>query len=115
MFVEERPAFLLSPNFSLVFSSLHLSSSRSLWLSELPPLLPPPACGRRWFCPVPSRKASPSRLKSLAFGTTSRFFLGVLITLRRKMLSLRVRYANPRSLRLSLRPLWFRSLRCWGV
>src|SRR5437588_7527814 len=44
-FVEERPAFLLSPNFSVAFSSLCLAPPRSLWLSELPPPPQPPPYG----------------------------------------------------------------------
>src|SRR5437879_1243328 len=53
-------------SFTVDFLSLCLASPQSLWLSELPSPLPPPPYGRQWSCPLPSRKPSPSRQKSLA-------------------------------------------------
>src|SRR5207253_837077 len=100
------------PNFSVL--RFRLASLRSLWLSEPTPLPPPPPCGRRWSCPVPSRKPSPSRLKSLAFGTTSLSFRDGFIALRRNCL-LSGRLTTPRLLPILPRLLRFLSLRCWGV
>src|SRR5437588_6094359 len=113
-FVEERPAFLPSPNLSVIFSSLRLASPRSLWFSEFPPPPPPPPYGRRRFCPVPSRRTSPSRPKSLAFGTTYLSFLDVFTEMRRNC-PLSGRPSVPRLLPILPRPLRFLSLRCWGV
>src|SRR5205807_9632443 len=113
-FVEERPAFLLSLIIYGRFSSLRLASLRSLWLSELPPPLPPPPYGRRRFCPVPSRRTSPSRLKSLAFGTTSLSFRDGFIVLRRNC-PLSGRSRLPQLLPILPCLLRFLSLRCWGV
>src|SRR5437868_15395774 len=70
-FVEERPAFLPSPNFSGTFSSLRLASPRSLWFSEFLPPPPPPPYGRRRFCPVPSRRTSPSAPRIYPFSMSS--------------------------------------------
>src|SRR5437588_12550144 len=113
-FVEERPAFLPSPNFSVTFSSLRLASSRSLWFSEFPPPPPPPPYSRRRFCPMLSRRTSPSRLRSLAFGTTYLSFLDIFTGMRRNC-PLSGRPRVPRLLPILACRLLLRLLRCWGV
>src|SRR5437899_10148713 len=113
-FVEERPAFLPSPNFSVTFSSLRLASSRSLWFSEFPPPPPPPPYGRRRFCPVLSRRTSPLRRRSLAFGTMYLSFLDVFTGMRRNC-PLSGRPRVPRLLPILPRRLLLRLLWCWGV
>src|SRR5437588_9481377 len=113
-FVEERPAFLPSPNLAVTFSSLRLASPRSLWFSKFPPPPPPPPYGRRRFCPVPSRRTSSSRPKSLAFGTTYLSFLDVFTGMRRNC-PLSGRPRVPRLLPILPRRLLLRLLRCWGV
>src|SRR5205807_2647519 len=106
--------FFFRQTFLVAFSSLRLASPRSLWLSELPPPPPPPPYGRRRFGPVLSRRTSPSRPKSLAFGTTFLSFLNVFTGMRRNC-PLSGRPRVPRLLPILPRRLLLRLLRCWGV
>src|SRR5437588_3981790 len=112
--LKKGQPFFFRQTFSVAFSSLRLASPRSLWLSELPPPPPPPPYGRRRFCPAPSRRTSPSRPKSLAFGTTFLSFLNVFTGMRRNCL-LSGRPRVPGLLPILPRLLRFLSLRCWGV